>query len=292
MSLDSHSAVVVYDTSIKNQVAKSISHIHSHDKPVIKTIHHAVRVISIEAKLFVIRYGIIQAIHLPHVNWIIVITDSIYAAKKIFDPLVYLYQLQFVLISQDLREFFKKGNNYFIEFWDCLSNQRWYLHNIVDKEARKFNMLPIFSCKLLWGFSRKTKCKSILNFWKMTFQASDDKGHHFLDLQDEDSNPLEPSTANNGLWLKHFGHSNLLCARATRVIVNHTLIGKYRLRFFPREDFMCLCSKYPIKTRCHILYNCKKFNNLSQINYSLVVMLKLNGVSEVQYKKIMIIGDE
>ena len=31
---------------------------------------------------------------------------------------------------------------------------------------------------------------------------------------------------------------------------------------------------------------------LSQMNYSLVVMLELNGVSEVQYKEIMIIGDE
>ena len=31
---------------------------------------------------------------------------------------------------------------------------------------------------------------------------------------------------------------------------------------------------------------------LSQMSYSLVVMLELNGVSEVQYKKIMIIGDE
>ena len=31
---------------------------------------------------------------------------------------------------------------------------------------------------------------------------------------------------------------------------------------------------------------------LSQMSYSLVVMLELNGVSEVQYKKIMIIGNE
>ena len=36
---------------------------------------------------------------------------------------------------------------------------------------------------------------------------------------------------------------------------------EYRLRFFPRENFMCSCGKYPIKTRCHILYNCRRFNN-------------------------------
>ena len=31
---------------------------------------------------------------------------------------------------------------------------------------------------------------------------------------------------------------------------------------------------------------------ISQIRYSLVVILKLNSVSEVQYKEIMIIGDK
>jgi len=31
---------------------------------------------------------------------------------------------------------------------------------------------------------------------------------------------------------------------------------------------------------------------LSQMSYSMVVMLELNGVLEVQYKEIMIIGDE
>jgi len=31
---------------------------------------------------------------------------------------------------------------------------------------------------------------------------------------------------------------------------------------------------------------------VSQISYSLVVMLEFNGVSEIQYKEIMIIDDE
>ena len=69
----------------------------------------------------------------------------------------------------------------------------------------------------------------------MQFQASDDKGHHFLELLDDNLNPIEPSIAKGGLWLKYFGHSNLLYARASRVIVNHAPIGEYCLRFFPRE---------------------------------------------------------
>jgi len=88
VSLNPHLTVVVSDASIKNQVTTSISYIHSYNKPVIKTIYHAVRVISTEAKLFAIRCSIIQATYLPHINQIIVIMDSIHAAKKIFNSLV------------------------------------------------------------------------------------------------------------------------------------------------------------------------------------------------------------
>ena len=94
----------------------------------------------------------------------------------------------------------------------------------------------------------------------MIFQAVDFKGQQFLELCDDNNNPIEPSYAKGGSWLKHFSHSNLLCARATRAITNHTPIGEYRLRFFPREDFSCLCGNYPIETRRHILHECRRYN--------------------------------
>ena len=50
--------VVVLDTSIKNQVATSIVHIHIHNSPVIKTIHHAITIMITEAELFAIRCDI------------------------------------------------------------------------------------------------------------------------------------------------------------------------------------------------------------------------------------------
>ena len=81
----------------------------------------------------------------------------------------------------------------------------------------------------------------------MSFQVLDLKGRNFLNLLDNNFNPLELSNIKDSPWLQHFGHSNSLCARATRAIVNHTLIGKYRLRFFSRKDFLYLCSLYSIK---------------------------------------------
>ena len=94
----------------------------------------------------------------------------------------------------------------------------------------------------------------------MTFQALDLKGRYFLDLLNNDNNIIELSYIKDRSWLKHFGHSNLLCARASRVITNHTPIGEYRLRFFPRENFSCLYSFYPIKSRRHILHEYRRFN--------------------------------
>ena len=94
----------------------------------------------------------------------------------------------------------------------------------------------------------------------MTFQASDGKEKHFLDLLDDNFNTIKPAYTKGGPWLQVFSHSNLLCARATRTITNHTSIGEYQLRFFPNEDFKCSCNDYPIKSRRHILHKCKRFN--------------------------------
>ena len=83
----------------------------------------------------------------------------------------------------------------------------------------------------------------------MSFQTSNLKGRNFLELLNSDQNPIEPSAIKGGPWLQYFGHSNLLCTKATRAIINHALIGKYCLRFFPREEFLCLCGLYPIESR-------------------------------------------
>jgi len=48
---------------------------------------------SIEAKLFVLRYGINQALQIPEVSCIIVIKNPIYTVPKIFDPLNLPYQI-------------------------------------------------------------------------------------------------------------------------------------------------------------------------------------------------------
>ena len=55
-------------------------------------------------------------------------------------------------------------------------------------------------------------------------------------------------------WLKYFGLLNLMYACITRLVTNHAPIDKYRLKFFPKEPFVCLYRDYPIKMRRHILF--------------------------------------
>ena len=96
----------------------------------------------------------------------------------------------------------------------------------------------------------------------MTFQASDLKGHHFFDLCNEYNNSLKPMSIymKDRFWLKYFGHSNLLCTRTTRAIVNHAPISEYKLRFFPQEDFSCPYNSYLLESRHYILHDCRRFD--------------------------------
>jgi len=63
----------------------------------------------------------------------------------------------------------------------------------------------------------------------MTFQASDVKEWHFLELINNNLKPIELSYTKGRLWLKTFGYLNLLYARVLRAIVNHTSIEKYSI---------------------------------------------------------------
>jgi len=91
-SLSSSTAIIVVDTSIKNDIAISILHMYISNYPLTRTIHHTNFITSTEAELFAIRCSINQASTKEDISKIIVITDSIYVAKKIFNLSSLLWQ--------------------------------------------------------------------------------------------------------------------------------------------------------------------------------------------------------
>ena len=77
-------------------------------------------------------------------------------------------------------------------------------------------------------------------YWKITFQASNTRDKNFLDLLDNDIHLSKLSYTKGDSWIKYFGYLNSLCTRATKAIINHTLIGEYYLSFFSNKDFSCM----------------------------------------------------
>ena len=116
-----HTAIVVTDASVKNDIATLVSHIHVCDYPLIKMVHHVAFVTSTEAELFAIRCGINQICSKENVSKIIVVTDSIHAAKKIFNDKIHLYQIHITAILYELQQFFTTCQGNSIEFGNALA---------------------------------------------------------------------------------------------------------------------------------------------------------------------------
>jgi len=120
-SLNYSHTLVISDAGIKNNIAMSIFHIHIYNRPIVKIVHHATNVTTTKVELFAIRCGINQAVNLLGILKIIIITDSIYAARSIFDSSIHLFQVHSAAISKELRKFFLTNNNNSIKFWECPS---------------------------------------------------------------------------------------------------------------------------------------------------------------------------
>ena len=192
-SLSSHAALIITDASIKNDIATSISHIHIANHPLTKTVHHVSFVTSMEVELFTIRYSINQVCSNEVISKIIVIMDSIHTARKIFNSSSYPFQCHSSAILSELRSFFTSNPDNSIEFWECLSHLKWRFHHDIDKDSKLFKLILTYPCKISWDFCKKTDSDDIINQWKMTFQASNGKGNHFLNLLDNNFNTIEPS---------------------------------------------------------------------------------------------------
>ena len=124
--------IIASDASIKNNVATLISHTHMYNRLIIKMIYYTVHVTNTEAELFTIKYGINQVSNFNNMFKIIVITNSIHVARKIFELLVHPYQIQLAAILSNLHSFFKYYENNSIEFWECPNCLKWHFHNKVD----------------------------------------------------------------------------------------------------------------------------------------------------------------
>lgn len=116
MPFNSGFIIAIIDTSIRNNITISISHVFLNCGELSKKIYYVVNVTITEAKLFAIKCTINQSCQFANTNKIIIIMDTIHVVKKIFDLLVHLYQLQAIKAVQYLMDFFNIDSNNTVEF--------------------------------------------------------------------------------------------------------------------------------------------------------------------------------
>ena len=124
--------LIVTNASIRNNVATSITYIHICDRPIVKTLHHIVNVTSMKAELFAIRCSINQAANSQGISKIIVVTDLVHLAKRIFNSLSHPFQVHAISILSKLRKLFTLNLDNEIEFWKCPSWYNWSLYKCQD----------------------------------------------------------------------------------------------------------------------------------------------------------------
>ena len=81
-----------------------------YNKLIIKT-NYVINITFTKVELFAIHCSINQSVGFLQIKKIIIITDSLHAAKSIFDSLMHLYQIHFATIFYKLREFFILSNH-------------------------------------------------------------------------------------------------------------------------------------------------------------------------------------
>lgn len=138
---EENTALVIADAGGKNNIATSVAHVHRGHSITKRTLHQAMNVLPTEAELFSIRCGINQAISTPGVNRVIIITDAIHAAEKIFDTSCHPLQLHTIAISRELKCFFQENPANHIEFWDCPSKDKWPPHHAPSTPAKCLGIL-------------------------------------------------------------------------------------------------------------------------------------------------------
>jgi len=148
LSDDLSTTLIITDASVKNNIATSIAHIHIQDKPIMKTLYHALNVMSTEAELVTIRCDINHATSIDNISKIIVVIDSIHAAKKIFDLSSHPFQKHVVSILKELCSFFYCHPENYIKFWEYPSYCNWHLHKVINIETKSLRPTSIFPNKL------------------------------------------------------------------------------------------------------------------------------------------------
>jgi len=123
---------------------------------------------ALDTELFAIRLGIVKATSFD-VKHIVIITDSLTAARRAVDASVHSGQAYSLTIVQALRSFFTNYPDRSIHFWDCPSKAQWSFHFLAHEDITSTKIAtgrhPATSLDTL----RSKSATTCLDAWRTSF---------------------------------------------------------------------------------------------------------------------------
>ncbi|CAA7263230.1 unnamed protein product [Cyclocybe aegerita] len=212
------------------------------------------RVTAPDAELNAISCAVRLAVKQANCQHIMVFTDSM---GRAVDPGVHSGQAFSLSVCRALQEWFEADDLRRITFVYVPSAMRWDIHGEAHKYVTELKV-RVGRCKTDNSIDalRSRAAHSVLDSWNSTFQDPTYRGSEFLELQQPDGRPLQPSYLNGGPWLSTFGHSITEFTRVRWCITGHAPIGAYYRRFKINEPHGCTCGA-ALQSRQHILFRCR-----------------------------------
>ncbi|CAA7264638.1 unnamed protein product [Cyclocybe aegerita] len=209
-----------------------------------------------DAELNAISCAVRLAVKQANCQHIMVFTDSMGLACRAVDPSMHSGQAFSLSVCHALQEWFEADDLCRITFIYAPSALQWDIHGEAHKYVTKLKVRV--GCRKTDNsidVLRSRAAHSVLDSWSSTFQDPTYRGSEFLELQQPDGQPLQPSYLNGGPWLSTFGHSITEFARVCQCITGHTPIGAYYRHFKINEPHGCTCGA-ALQSRQHILFRC------------------------------------
>ncbi|CAA7270634.1 unnamed protein product [Cyclocybe aegerita] len=215
------------------------------------------RVTAPDAELNAIACAVRLAVKQANCQHIMVFTDSMGLAHRAVDPSVHAGQAFSLSVCCALQDWFEADDLHRITFVYVPSALWWDIHGEAYKYVTKLKVrIGRRKTDNSIDALRSRAVHSSLDAWAFMFQDRTYQGSEFLELQQPDGQPIQPSYLNGGPWLSTFRHSITEFARVCRCITGHAPIGAYYRRFKINEPHGCTCGA-ALQSRQHVLFCCR-----------------------------------
>jgi ribonuclease HI len=186
-----------------------------------------------------------------------IFSDCVPALQTAFDPSVRSAASARIISCQRIRPWFEARQDHVIHLYYVPGHKGILINELVDSDAQAQARSNEYQPDTISvSIARQTSEADALRAWTLDSRKPAIRGKQYLF---SGRKPPKPTTKKGGgLFMRAFGSSNSLAARASRAITNHAPLGDYRRRFFPREPRDCVECNVE-QTRAHVINTCTRY---------------------------------